>query len=503
MKASTYSSNGSRVLSLLLGALVFSCVSRVEEVKKPVAAEVGKSRVERASDVKLTPPVQNVVCPDGTRFNANPRVCVTRAGFALGPFPLELQEICRQKSPSDATICVQRQDWPFELLMSLISSYQMGCPPGTIPGQSGVCVAPDAIYGPFTLQQVMACRAALPAGKQQQCDDVVWPQEFLKFTNEGSAFPVVGESESNKSDQRSNDKSDVRKPSSADTDDSPSWKRNVQSPNMGTIAPPPPPPVQTSQDNARESSSSVEVSTITPTNPTPTPIPKPTEIPRAIQTPQPVVEELPKAPTYCVYSWEERPGTADFTAQNRRLNSLLKSVNYPLDRPQESTLLANKDFQSLDTCGRARFLKACFQKIVFESSAPAAQTFRTWAQGRVRPLEAHMAIVMKESRLGLWHDECWKGQCKGVGIARVKVARSTSGKRIAREDVVWRGITHNILTNLQFSLRMLAVKAAAGPSDLYQLAYLYNGLPGKQERYALDVDKYYKELLDCRIEDRN
>ena len=224
------------------------------------------------------------------------------------------------------------------------------------------------------------------------------------------------------------------------------------------------------------------------------------ENPTKAEIPTKTIEEAPKAPTFCVYSWDEVPGTADFTTVDLRSKSLRMTQNYPLDRTQESTLLGSRDFQSLDMCGRARFLKGCFQKVVFDNNSPAAQTFKAWALGRVRPLEAHMAFVMNQTRLGLWHDECWRGRCKGIGISRVTSARTVTGKRVANEDIVWRGITHNIVTNLRFGLRQIAAKAAQGPSDLYQLAYSFNGSPGNQERFAQDVDKYYRQLVACQLD---
>jgi len=394
------------------------------------AANVKKATAEVASSSGPVPE-RGGICPDGTRFNSFPRVCVTRGGFALGPFPFELQELCRQMLPDDASTCVQKQDWPFELLMSLVSLYKLGCPPGTSPGQSGVCVAPDNIYGPFTLQQLMACRASVASAQQKQCDEIVWPPDFLKFANESA------------SEQK--------------------------------------------KTELKESSTNVDS------------LPQ-TQPPAKAEIPAKTIEEAPKVPTFCVYSWDEVPGTADFTTVDLRSKSLRMKQNYPLDRTEESTLLGSRDFQNLDMCGRARFLKGCFQKIVFDNNSPAAQTFRAWAVGRVRPLEAHMAVVMNQTRLGLWHDECWRGRCKGIGISRVTTARTVTGKRITNADTLWRGITHNIVTNLRFGLRQISAKAAEGPSDLYQLAYSFSAHSGKQERFAQDVDKYYRQLVACQLD---
>lgn len=447
------------------------CVSR--DAKKGSDASAKSSTSSNSSGGAEAAPV----CPAGTRFNAFPRVCVTRGGFALGPFPLALQELCREKSPEDASTCVQKQDWPFELLMSLASTYKQGCPPGTSPGRSGVCIASDSIYGPFTLQQIMACRAAVPAVQQSQCDEIVWPPDFVKFANEASPADVKPERVS----------TELQKSSDTNPLGAQPKIRSVEKENPETAE-----PEESRQDNAKKSEVKKEQ---------PQPSTSGTRVEQQSNSKAAApVEDIPRAPTYCVYSWDERPGTADFTTIDRRLRSLQHPQSYPLDRPEDAALLGNKDFHALDVCGRARFLKGCFYQVVNDPHAPAAQTFRAWATGRLRPVEAYMAFAMSQTRLGLWHDDCWRGRCRGVGLARVTAAVTTTGRKIPMEDPAWRGITHNILTNLRYGLRLVAAKAAAGSTDLYQLAYAYNGIPGKRERFAQDVEKHYRQLLSCQLD---
>jgi len=437
-----------------LGLLITGCVSR-NSVKE--SSSGSKESASGSISSRASPDATSAVCPSGTRFNSFPRVCVTRGGFALGPFPLQLQELCREKSPEDASTCVQKQDWPFELLMSLVSNYKQGCPPGTSPGRNGVCIGSDNIYGPFTLQQIMACRATVPAVQQSQCDEIVWPPDFLKFANEESPAAVRPE---------------ITKPAL----------------EKGSVPAEVPVPV-------KEQPAEVPV----PVKEQPVEVPAPVkEQPAKSVVAQ--VDDTPRAPTYCVHSWDERPGTADFTTIDRRLLSLQQPQVYPLDRSEDSALLGNKDFHTLDVCGRARFLKGCFYRVVHEPHSPEAQTFRAWATGRLRPVEAYMAFVMTQSRLGLWHDECWRGRCRGVGLARVSAAVTPAGRKLPQEDPAWRGITHNMLTNLRFGLRQVAAKVAAGSSDLYQLAYSFNGIPGKRERFAQDVEKHYRQLLSCQLD---
>jgi len=77
--------------------------------------------------------------------------------------------------------------------------------------------------------------------------------------------------------------------------------------------------------------------------------------------------------------------------------------------------------------------------------------------------------------------------------------RQLSGS-IPESDVLWRGITHNIVSNLRFGLRSIAAKAALGPADLYQLARLSKTPGFKAEEFARDVDKYYRQLNACQLE---
>lgn len=486
--------------------LLFGCVSQDFDEALKKSKENSTAGVKTESVGGLGESTSVGICPDGTRFNPFPRVCVTRGGFALGPFPLELQELCRQKSPDDASTCVQKQDWPFELLMSLSTSYKLGCPPGTSPGDDGVCVGPDNVFGPFTLQQIMACRAAVPASQQKQCDDIVWPPDFLKFASGPSAVKKSPEGTRANDDKTMKDEFKAgSSPAVSPDDSSPVTPEDLNVSASGTTAQPSPqrhstiqsPEVakggaELSRSEAQSERGEKEENKAKPDQ----------EKQKSESKVEAVAleEEVPAAPTFCVYSWDERPGTADLTTLNRKLISLRQSQNYAVDRTEEWSLLGSRDFQSLDMCGRARFLKGCFQKVIYDNHSPAAQTFRTWALGRVRPLEAHMAFVMNQTRLGLWHDECWKGQCKGIGISRVTAARTVRGKRYSNEDVLWRGITHNIVTNLRFGLRQIVVKVALGPSDLYQLAYSFNGVPGRQEQFAQQVDKFYRQLISCQLD---
>lgn len=455
--------------------MVWGCVSRNKPaVSNPEAFRAVQSPTPASSS-------QLGVCPSGSEFRDNPRRCVTRGGFVLGPFPIELQEQCRELFPQDAATCVQKQDWPAEFMNRLSSVLKDGCAPGTTPIDGGTCLSSGSVYGPFTLQQVVNCRTKLANSDQSPCDKLMWPLELFNRVRqepERKRIYIVDET-------------------------SPLTQRNEKEERGSQIT-----------------RSEPQVVSIVEPTPQPTPEPEKVKpalivIPPEVPTPSPTQESAQsksvekeqeqahiKAPTYCIYSWDERPGTADFSTRNQRLASMSLPLMYPLDREEKDALVSNRDFHNMDVCTRARFLKKCFQKVILDSDSPAAQIFKAWALGRVRPVEAHMAFVMKESRLGLWPDQCWKGKCAGVGIARVREARTPAGRLLVANDPMWQGIIHNIATNLEFSLRMIAEKTKEGPIDLHSLAYLYNENPRTRERYATDVDKYYRKLMGCQLDER-
>lgn len=463
-------------------SFTFSCVSKQKTTvqSRPAATS------PEVTATKTPAPLSEIdsksgVCPSGSEFSSQLRSCVTRGGFVLGPFPIELQELCRENFPNDAGTCVQRQDWPVEFFTKLSSAFKDGCAPGTQPMPVAGCLSSGSVYGPFTLQQVMSCRAKMPAADQSQCDQLVWSEDVFNRVQQfvESQKPALVISETQKP---AGVIDEVQKPSTVPLDSQkPALIKidPVQSstPSPGSIEQKSP---QTTKTPGTEKKLSEKLSV------------KPSDEPQV---------ELPKVPTYCIYSWDERPGTADFSTRNQRFVSLGQSTSYWIDRDESDSLLRSREFQNFDMCSRARFLKKCFQRVILESDSPAAQTFRAWSLGRVRPIEAHMAFVMKESRLGLWPDQCWKGQCKGIGIAKVTRARTTSGRLLAPSDSMWNGITHNIITNLDFSLRQIAEKTTSGPTDLYALAFLYRGKSRMQERYAMDVDRYYKELIACQLDE--
>jgi hypothetical protein len=201
----------------------------------------------------------------------------------------------------------------------------------------------------------------------------------------------------------------------------------------------------------------------------------------------------------CAKSWEERPGTADYTTIDAQLVSRGLQAANRLDRPQSHTLRGWKPYAHLGVCQRARLLKPCFEKAVLKSSDWGARRFRDWAKGRVDPIRAHLALAEQETRLGGLDDVCVRGICNGIGLLQIISAFNHEGKPLASDDPEWDGITHNVLTNITFSARVIASKLVHEPEDLSSLAALYNGNPDLRALYAARVVKSYKAMKDCAI----
>jgi hypothetical protein len=198
---------------------------------------------------------------------------------------------------------------------------------------------------------------------------------------------------------------------------------------------------------------------------------------------------------YCQYSWEEKLGTTDYTTFDVYRGS---SFSNP-DRPQSQTLLGNTDYAKKLMCQKAQLIKHCFRKAVLESNEVAAQRFRNWAAAKgVDPVLALMAKTQKETKLGTVKDSCFYGSCNGVGIGQIITAVDENGNSFGTSDARWVGITHNILTNLKYSVRVISLKTGAA-ENLWKLAYLYNGHPVWKWSYASAVEQNYKDLKACGL----
>jgi hypothetical protein len=197
----------------------------------------------------------------------------------------------------------------------------------------------------------------------------------------------------------------------------------------------------------------------------------------------------------CEYSWDERPGYADYTTYDAYLRSRYRYA----DRSQRETLQGDPAFKRLGFCGRAKRVKRCFDRVIWGSYRREAAVFRRWALRRgLDPVRAFMAKSAQETHLGALADFCRRGVCNGIGMAQIITAIAPDGRRLSVRDPRWSGITHNILTNLEYGLRVIVSKLPRSES-LYDLAFHYNGHPANQRRYALDVVGYYSDLKRCGL----
>lgn len=202
----------------------------------------------------------------------------------------------------------------------------------------------------------------------------------------------------------------------------------------------------------------------------------------------------------CENSWEEAPGTADYTTFNNYLRSIGRKRRARVDREEGGSLRGSEAYAAMNLCEKARAIKPCFEKVTLRGDDWGARKFRAWAhRERINPVRAHLAIALQETRLGTFEDRCRRGVCYGIGMLQIISAFDDRGRSVASGAPEWDGITHNILTNIKYSARVLAVKIDFGASSLSQLAYYYNGNPSLQSYYARKVVEHYRELKRCRI----
>jgi hypothetical protein len=198
--------------------------------------------------------------------------------------------------------------------------------------------------------------------------------------------------------------------------------------------------------------------------------------------------------SFCSKSWEEAPGTTDYTT----FDEYRKAAYSKPDRPQNKTLIGSGVQRNRSLCEKARALKPCFVRTVLEADNNSAKKFRAWAASRgINPMLALMAKTERETKLGSIPDSCVGRSCNGIGIGQIIDAFDESGKKLSDSDPRWEGITFNILTNLTYSVRVLAVKTGMS-RDLYDLAYYYNGSSGAAP-YASAVVGFYNQLKGCGL----
>ncbi|MEY3902172.1 MAG: hypothetical protein RL189_1478 [Pseudomonadota bacterium] len=199
-------------------------------------------------------------------------------------------------------------------------------------------------------------------------------------------------------------------------------------------------------------------------------------------------------PVVCQYSWEEKPGTTDYTTYD----SFARRAYASPDRPQNQTLIGSKVQAVRSVCQRAEFLKTCFEKAVIQNPSASAKNFREWAGKRgIHPVLALMAKTEQETKMGSIPDSCRGGSCNGIGIGQIITAFDENGRLLSNSDHRWEGITFNVLTNLNYSVRVLSDKTSRSGS-LWDLAYRYNGSIYAR-MYADKVVGFYSQLKSCGL----
>ncbi|NBO37025.1 hypothetical protein EBU99_00390 [bacterium] len=196
----------------------------------------------------------------------------------------------------------------------------------------------------------------------------------------------------------------------------------------------------------------------------------------------------------CENSWEQKPGTTDYTTYD----SYNKRTYAKPDRSESQTLLGSKSQAIRPLCARARFLKKCFDKAVMENNSSAGIKFKRWAEAHgIHPALALMAKTEQETKMGSLPDSCYGRTCNGIGIGQIITAIDENGRVLSSSDSRWEGISFNILTNLQYSLRVIADKTGYSNS-LWDLAFRYNGSVYAR-MYAGNVVGYYANLKSCGL----
>lgn len=197
---------------------------------------------------------------------------------------------------------------------------------------------------------------------------------------------------------------------------------------------------------------------------------------------------------YCQRSWEEAPGTTDYTTYDAYNGAYFPDG----DRAESKTLIGSGVQKNRTLCEKARALKHCFVRTVVNADNASARTFRSWAASHgINPMLALMAKTQQETKMGALPDSCSGGNCNGIGIGQIITAIDENGAPLSNSDRRWRGITFNILTNLTYSVRVIAQKTPMSGS-LYDLAYYYNGSSGAAQ-YASNVVGFYQDLKGCGL----
>jgi|GEM_PF-5758729 len=209
--------------------------------------------------------------------------------------------------------------------------------------------------------------------------------------------------------------------------------------------------------------------------------------------------------TYCEFSWEEKPGYADYTTLDQYQISRGMASSKNVDRTQSQTLQGSGKLGG-GMCANAKVLKTCYDTSVARDVAGNALKLVSWAKSKGFDLALiKMAFAYQETKLGALKDDCVNGSCNGIGIAQIITAYKPGGggATLSSSDPLWSAIAFNVLTNLSYSSRVLQAKLLeAGENvDLVTLARKYNGNPDSSIRlpYGPAVQDHYAKLKACGL----
>jgi peptidoglycan hydrolase-like protein with peptidoglycan-binding domain len=212
----------------------------------------------------------------------------------------------------------------------------------------------------------------------------------------------------------------------------------------------------------------------------------------------------PGGSDFCQFSWEERPGYADYTTINWYERSIGNERPRTFDRSQAQTLQGSNRLKG-GLCANARLLKPCFDKAVARERGRGSAFLNFAASQGFDPVRVKMAFSFQETFLGELSDNCSRGVCNGVGIAQIITAYPNDNDfttTLSTSDARWDGISYNVLTNLAYSSRVLSEKVVtAQPPNLVELARAYNGNPDSSIRlpYGTRVQGWYNDLGSCGL----
>lgn len=196
----------------------------------------------------------------------------------------------------------------------------------------------------------------------------------------------------------------------------------------------------------------------------------------------------------CAHTWEELKGYTDYSTWDN-----YRKIYYPEpDRTDSRTLVQSGRQGGLGICDKANFLKPCFEKAVKITESYLAEKFLHWSLEKgYSPVRILMALSEQETRLGAMGDD----NDHGVGLMQIISAFKTKETLVPDNDnSTWAGITHNILTNLEYAMRAAGVKIMENDVDnLNDLAFYYNGNKYIQRKYAASVTDFYLKIKGCGL----